>query len=769
MHYQLAGLRTHTGNYELARRIPWCVSAIALTLMCSATGVQAQSAAPGTVVELEAITIQGADQVPGTTVVGTATDGLSGLDPLTEARIKLDALPGGTAVIAPEDVKGRANVTISDTLAMVPGVIVQDFFGGNDQPRIQIRAAAQQNPLERGVLVLQDGLPINRADGSYVVGFADPRSSFFTEIYRGYAANRLGATVLGGAINFVSHNGLTSPGGEGLVELGSFGQKSVFARAGGRSGNLDGHAALSFTDRDGFREHNTSERFNLNINAGARVNENVTTRLFFGYTNLGFDVAGPLSKRLLAEDPKQICTGPPNCLGPNVVRDQPRRDADQLRVGSRTSARFGDHLFNLGLGYTYTDDSFRFPIPGGVRDTEGGDFTAVTRYAYAPDKSQPLPLFEFTGQYAVGSADRAYFTNNRGEKGQLFGDNEFDATTLSLYAGLHVPLLSRFVVSPAISYSYATRENEDLYGLVPRPILAFTPAGPINPTPPQTIQDTSYDRSYSEWTPSLGLSYEFMRSNTAFAAVSRSFEPPTHDDLIATINGNPNASPGFDKNGSQPPNPNFGPAFSTPDLEAQTATTVEGGFKGQSDNWAYSATAYYSWVEDELLSLRDESGVPLGAVNADRTNHFGVELGLAGELARNVSGRVAYTYQDFRFDDDVRFGDNQLAGVVTHNINAALRYNFTPGLFVETEVNWRPDETPVDNANTLFNDSFVVVDVRGNYDVTENFSLYGEVRNVFDEVYASSTLIADTAASQEQAAFLPGDGRAFIVGARGQF
>jgi len=743
------------------------------TLIIFADSANAQSAAPGTVVQLEGITIQGAPDLPGTSsAVPSTGDGNAGtgsLQPLTEAQLKLDAIPGGTAVIGPEDVKARANVTISDTIATVPGVIVQDFFGGNDQPRIQIRSAAQQNPLERGVLVLQDGLPINRADGSYIVGFADPRSSLFTEIYRGYTANRLGATVLGGAINFASHNGLTSPGAEGIIELGSFGQKSVFARAGGQTGNLDAHAALSFSDRDGFREeNNTSERFNFNANVGARINANVSTRLFAGYTDLGFDVAGPLSKELLNEDPKQICTGPPNCRGPNVRRDRPRREAEQFRVGSRTSAKYGAHVFDLGIGYTFTDDSFRFPIPGGVRDTEGGDLTAVTRYAYAPDAARPLPLFEFTAQYVTGSADRDYFINDRGESGDRFGQNELDATTLSLHAGLNLPLWeSGFTVSPAISYSYASRENKDLFGLQPRPILAFTPMGVVSVAPAPTIQDTSYDRSYSEWTPSFALSYELARNNTLFAAVSRSFEPPTHDDLIATINGNPNASPGFDTDpgtmGSQ-----SGPAFSTPDLEAQTATTLEGGIKGQTGRWAYTAVAYYAWVENELLSLRDPSGVPLGAVNADDTTHFGVELGLAGQITNEISGRVAYTYQDFRFDNDLRFGDNRLAGVVTHNVNAAIRYNFTPQLFFEGEINWRPDETPVDNANTLFNDSFVTVDVRGNYDVTEQFSLYGEVRNVFDEVYASSTLIADTA-RPDQAAFLPGEGRAFIIGARGQF
>ena len=49
-----------------------------------------------------------------------------------------------------------------------------------------------------------------------------------------------------------------------------------------------------------------------------------------------------------------------------------------------------------------------------------------------------------------------------------------------------------------------------------------------------------------------------------------SFEPPTHDDLLATVNGTPNSSAGR----PQPPNPTFAAdVFRTPDLKAQAATT----------------------------------------------------------------------------------------------------------------------------------------------------------------------------------------------------
>lgn len=766
----------------------FAMATLALTQSALIGAAFAQSAAPGATVSLPPVTVEASTPTkktakrkspstasPSASAGQTASvDGEAGRprDPAAISRRRLEAIAGGTDVVTARELAGRANVTAADTLKIVPGVIVQNFFGGNDQPRIQIRGSGlQQNPVERGVLILQDGLPLNRADGSYVVGLADPRQADFTEIYRGYTANRLGATVLGGAINFTSPTGSSSPGATATFEAGSFGQVTTTARAGAREGNFDANAQISYSERDGFRDYNSSERTNLNVNAGAKVDDNISTRLFLGYTDLGFDVAGPLTKALLEQNPKQVYGGPtvipgnpPTILnpGPDVLRDRPRRDTEQFRIGSRTSATYGEHLFDVGLGYAYTDDTFRVPISGGIRTTDGGDFTSVVRYAYNPSTASALPLFEATAQYIVGSAERQNLINLSGSQGAKFGESELDASTVSLHAALNIPVGAGFTLSPAIGYAYATRDNDDRFGSGTRPVAGYNPVSGALQNAFALSQDTSYSRSYSGWTPSVGLLYDLTATTKLFGAVSRSFEPPTHDDLLATINGSPFFSPGSPNQGS------LRYAFATPDLDAQTATTVEGGWRGRQGSVSWEAVTYYSWVENELLNLRDASGVSLGAVNADKTGHYGVEFGFAARLTETLGARVTYTYQDFHFEGDALYGDNQLAGAPPHTINAALRYTVTPSLFVETEVNWQPGETPVDNANTLFAASFVTVDARANYDVNEAFSLYGEVRNIFDEKYASSTLIVDQAAAG-QAAFLPGDGRAFIVGVKGNY
>jgi iron complex outermembrane receptor protein len=768
-----------------------CLQRVTLALLMSTVSHAcfAQSATPGATITLDTITVE--DQRP-TPARGPARAGAAGqaapapAAPAAPAAAtvaeRFQALPGGVTLVRQQDFPDTANLTVARALESAPGVVVQSFFGGNDQPRIQIRGSGlQQNPVERGILVLQNGLPINRADGSYIVGFANPQQAEAIEVYRGYMANRLGATVLGGALNFVSPTGSSQPGVRLSVSGGSFGQINAGAQAGFRKDNVDGMIQFDSMNRDGFRVYNDSERHAFNANVGIKHSENVSTRVFLGYTDLKFDVAGPLPKAAMYADPRQVHTGPipvggvGTVPGPNVPRDKPMRDASQFLAGSRTTATFGAHLIDVAAGYTYTDDTFRFPVSSGIRTTEGGDFTGLMRYAYNP-AAAVLPLFEATGQYVIGSADRGNYINLRGTTGAKFGESELDASTLSLFAGFNIPLWENVTLSPAISYSRATRDNHDTYNLATRPWIMFSGMNPNQVPPPPNgsgdvpTQSTSYARSYEGWNPSLALSYRPDNVQTYFAAVSRSFEPPTHDDLLATVYGTPNASPGACVNpGATPPCSTKGPAFSTPNLKAQTATTVEGGWRGRTQQFSWDAVVYYSWVDDELLSLRDAAGASLGAINADKTTHFGVELGVGAMLTDKLLARVVYTYQDFRFDGDPTYGNNRLAGAPSHLVNAMLQYQATDKWKLQGSVRWVPQKTPVDNANLLFADSYVVVDLRSEYKVSDNISIFGEVTNVFDEVYASSTLVVDRSPRPDQAAFLPGDGRGYFGGVKARF
>lgn len=731
---------------------PWfAVGALALSASLAAPGAFAQSATPGALIE---------------EIVVSAPRNLLAL--------RLDAAAGGTAIVTAKDMPATTNLTIARALAGAPGVVVQDFFGGDDQPRVQIRGSGlQQNPVERGVLMLHNGLPLNRADGSYIVGFANPGEVEAIEVYRGYMANRLGATVLGGALNLISPTGRSAPGLALAAGGGSFEQRGASAQYGYSHERVDLVVHGDIAARDGYRNYNDSRRESLGGNLGLRVSETSSVRLFASYVDLGFDVAGPLTREWLENDPRAVFDGPtvtPTGAinpGPNVVRDRPRRDATQLQAGARATHSFGAHVLDLAVGQARTDDNFRFPMAGGMRITEGDDTTGVLRYAFKPNAARPLPLFEATAQYVTGSSDRENYLNLSGERGALFGLSRLDADTLSVNAGFNISLGGKVSLSPSLSWSRATRDNDDRYDLPTRPTAAYSPLHPSVALPDGAVPtvDSSYARTYEGWSPALGLAWQPSDDQTLFIALSRSFEPPTHDDLLATINGTPNSSAGR-------PNPAapLAPAavFVTPALKAQGATTAEAGWRGNAGPMSWDAVIYHSRVSDELLSLRDESGVSLAAANAPRTRHLGVELGATARFSPALAARIVYTYQDFRFRDDPVRGNHRLAGAPRHWVHGTLSWQPTDRWNAQAALRWMPSKTPVDNLNTLYSDSFATADLRLEHRFSHALSAYAEVTNLLDATYASSTLIVDQARA-DQAAFMPGDGRALGAGMRIKF
>jgi len=702
--------------------------------------------------------------------LGTLNLDLGGLAKRLRERI---ARSGEAArVVGKDDFAQIPAPTVADAVAVEPGVIVQEFFGGNDQPRIQIRGSGlQQSPTERGLLVLRNGMPVNRADGSYIVGLAAPATAEAIEIWRGAAANRLGASVLGGAINFISPRAATDPGSRLSFNAGSFGQYGATGQTAFEGENSGTLMQFESSRKDGFRDiNNESRRDFFEVNSEFRHRNGATTQLFFSVTDLDFDVAGPLTKAALAVDPAQNHAGPvvvgPGVIanpGPNVFRDLPRRAATQVLAGARTVFDAGEGRFDLGLSLSHTDDSFRFPISAGERVTDGWDRNLSVRYAFQPETVNGLPKFEVTLNTAFGTADRSYFHNVAGARGPQFGDNELEASTTSVHVGANLPLSDSLVLSPSLSYTHATRKNTDRWALPTRPTVAFNPGAPSVPLPPGAVPavSNSYDRDFSGWSPRLALTWQPAERQTAWIAYSHGFEPPTHDDLLATTGGTPNSGPGR----PNPADPTLvAAAFVVANLRAQEADTFEVGWRGTTGaGFEWDLTAYHSRIDNEILSLRDVTGAPRGSVNADKTVHNGLEAAIGGPLSERLHGRLAWTWQDFRFDNDPVRGNNRLGGAPRHMINVTLAWDATDRLTLHGSARWVPEKTPVDNMNTLFADPYVVADLRAEYRLSDTVILQAGVTNLFDEKYASSTLVVDQA-RPDQAAFIPGEERAFYFG-----
>ncbi|NBQ54000.1 MAG: Plug domain-containing protein, partial [Proteobacteria bacterium] len=97
----------------------------------------------------------------------------------------MEQIPGAAEIIDAETYKGGRATTVKDALDYAPGVFIQPRFG-SEESRISIRGSGLQRTFHgRGLKLLQDGVPINLADGSFDFQAIEPLASKAVEVFRG--------------------------------------------------------------------------------------------------------------------------------------------------------------------------------------------------------------------------------------------------------------------------------------------------------------------------------------------------------------------------------------------------------------------------------------------------------------------------------------------------------------------------------------------------------------------------------------------------------
>jgi iron complex outermembrane receptor protein len=726
----------------------WLPSAVlALALLTQAAQVRAAEAAEAADAEqattLPTITVQ--DDEPPL----TQPDAVS-------AAAALRRVPGGTNLIDARQYEQGRSANLLDVLHDQPGVYIGSR-GGTDDVKLSIRGAGLDRPYHlRGVLLLQDGIPISTADGNGDFQWLEPLALEAVEVYRGANALEYGSTTLGGAINFLSPTGHSAPGLALRLEGGSYGYGKAQLQAGGVQGTGDWYVSASGYSRDGYQAHSATRAGRLSGNLGYRFSPELETRLYFGYTRSDLALAGSLTADELRHDPR--------AADPDAIAFDQRHDGDYARLASRTSARLGEDAsvdFDLYAVYQHLyHPLFWNPdyLNGlGVLVLDSTTVGAGLRYV------SEAPLWGRDNRLVVGlrpntasASDRRY-QNLAGRQGA--STTEFNETwrNLELYAEDQHHLGAGLVLTAGFQLAWAARDYRDR--------LAADPDG-----------DQSLDQHYRGFSPKLGLLYEASPALQWYANASRAFGPPTSLESLQLggVHG----------------------GVTTVPLDAERATTFEIGSRGALARAAWDLGWYRSRVRHELLTLNDAQGNPLGTLNGTPTRHEGIEAAAALVLAEGLflSGgadaaptpapvpganlaplragggdrlvlRVAWDWSRFHFTGDPVYGRNALPGIPEHRVRAELSYQRPSGFYASASGEWVPDRYPVDYANSLYADPWFALAARLGYRA-ERWSAFLEGRNLTGRRYASAVeVIADARSGfGPPRVFDPAEGRAIYAG-----
>ncbi len=630
-----------------------------------------------------------------------------------EARERLAKTPGGTEVIAAERyLTGRAG-TLADTFALSPGVFAQPRFGA-DEARLSIRGSGLQRTFHgRGIRVLQDGVPLNLADGGFDMQAIDPLAASHINVWRGAYALAYGSSTLGGAIKYVSHSGRTAPGYAMRVEAGSFDYLKARIAGGWTHDCRDVYLSFSHHSQEGFRDHAEQSTQRLFANFGWRPADHIESRLYITSVLTDSELPGNLTKAMLEDDPRQA-----NPM--NLTNDQ-KRDFELHRIASKTTIVNGPNTWEFTAAWTYKD--LDHPIFQ-VTDQKSNDALLSAVFQHEGRLFGRDHLLRSGALILSGETIAASFANIGGSRGALLQRSRQRATNVEGFIESQLALGGGFTGIFGAAASYNTREVDRLFGTT-----------------------APYDRSYDDISPKIGLRWDGPGFQI-FGNVSGSYEPPSFSESGTAVVAN----------------------------EAQTATTFEIGTRGSRGPVSWDVSLYHAEIEDELLLVQLPPPAPLGAtgtINADETIHRGIEAGLAIDLLgrsweetpdHRLVFRSAWTYGDFRFDGDPTYDDNRLAGLPPHVVRGELLWEHAAGWYAGPTFDWVPVKSYIDHRNTFAADPYALLGFKLGRRVSDGFSWFVEAKNLTDEHYAATHGVIENAGGTDQAQFLPGDGRSLFCG-----
>ena len=667
---------------------------------------------------------------------------------INAARQRLQSLPGAVNVVEPADLPRGRGAYLEDLLRLQPGVVVQSAQGSEDT-KLSIRCSGVQSDNIRGVSVLVDGIPLNQADGEAFLQDLDLQSVQYAEVYRGADALRYGALTLGGAVNLVTVTGRTADPFTTRASFGSFGLFEQQFTSGWSAGRWDVYGSVVNHVLDGYRNHARENYQKAFASLGYQFNPATENRLYFFYGRLDQNNPSGLTKDELHTDPRQ--TSPES-----VTQDWSTR-WDYVRLMDRFGLRGDGWQLGLALAWNHRQQTQREGYEAGYR-------LGATRY-YSDDYALDL-AYENTADVLGGrnrlsvgliptfepESDSSY-ANPDGHLGALLFTDQTYYFNSPVYLENQHYLTEQLSLLTGFQAVYVRRIFRDRFRS-------------------PTLGDQSRHDHFWTFNPKLGLAYERTKGTLAYLNFSRSFQPPSFDESLGVQGG-----------------PDGGRIFH--DLRSQRAYTLEVGTRGEAGPFDWDVALYRSWVRDELLDQNNAQGEPLGTINAPRTIHQGVEVGLQTEVFRSLlvkgpsldrskdgqagapapakTDRVlldqAYTLSDFHFDDHPTYGTNRIAGTPVHFYKAELRYEHPRGFYAGINVECSASKYPVDEANSLFADPYALLGCRAGYRTAKGPQVFFEAKNLTNQVYAATVApLGDARTNDDTAAFNPGNKRAFYGG-----
>jgi iron complex outermembrane receptor protein len=599
---------------------------------------------------------------------------------------------------------GERTVSLDEALRFVPGLFVHNRRNYSLGDRVTVRGQGARAQFGvRGVRVLADGIPLTLADGQSTLTNLDLASVGRVEVIRG-SASALYGNAGGGVLSYrtelpVDQSLLLEP----RLTGGSHGFLQTRLKASGSTGGVSYLGSLSYLRTDGFRDFSEAEVFRANVRVAGRVGETGEVR---GLLNLYSTPFAQNPSSLSLEDARDN----PRMARSFIISQGSGEDATQGQGGVALDLPLGETARFRATAWGLWRDLWN-PIPGRIIqiDRLGGGFRSEVAGSLGRDISWvggvDLELQRDERMESENLGVDEDVPESRAQEGELLLDQRERVLGLGPFLRVGVELGERWTLTLGGRLDVYHFEADDRL---------------------LTDGDDSGKRTFTEFSPTAGLAFEATDWLQVYGNFSTAFQTPTTSEL----SNQPDGSGGFN-----------------PDLEPERIVGGELGVRGsfQDARLGYGVSAFLANVKDALIPFEGPTEEVFFR-NAGEVGRSGVEVAVGWQPHSAWRVELAQTIQRLRFEEFEVDGDDLAGkdepGVPNHWLTLGLTH--TPDLGLRTEVNFRwVDAYPVDDANTAFNDSYRVVDLRLSLDRTQRgwpLRMFLGIDNLFDERYNGSVV-----------------------------
>nr|WP_298724781.1 TonB-dependent receptor [uncultured Steroidobacter sp.] len=650
--------------------------------------------------------------------------------------------------------------------------------------------------LPQGLAVYQNGVRINEPFGDTINWDLIPFSALDTVQLLAGTQPVFGLNTLGGALSLRMKNGFTFAGTQGEVYSGSFGRVAGNIQSGGNNDRWGYYANVDYLEEDGWRQDSHSKALRAFATLSGRGTD-WTLDLSGGYGDTELRGNGASPVELLQLDRRQVFTHPDltENLQKQIVLEGSRKLAEGLRLAGNAFYRDIDtDTFNgdasifeecdiggeeLLVEGEFVDangdgecsfpedadiepalDLSGAPIPAELDDTELNAINNLGRRSqehYGASAQLELESALLSGNhltfgiaYSEGRAtfhsmlevasllpDRATtrtgifaeeFTT--GVRSEVTTSSAYFANTLSVSDNVALTLSGRYDET-RIRLSDLTGESPELNGR----------------------------HKYHRFNPAGGITFTPLSELTLYASYGESTRAPSPVELACASEDAPCNLPN---------------AFlADPPLEQVVARSWEAGLRGTlGKTLRWHLGGFHTTNRDDIIF--QTTGGALANVgffsNVGDTRRTGIELSASQQLSRwhwwVQYSLVNATFEDSFivnspnhpiFEDDpqaprivgpdkllVGAGD-RIPGIPRHQGNVGVDFMVTDDLSIGADVELRSGiYYRGDEANLLDEiDGYAIVNLRGDYHIGEQVTVFARIDNVFDQDYETFGLLGE--------------------------